>query len=899
MKTKLLFCALVVFLVHSLSYGQSTFTSIKSGNWNDPTTWNYTNTGVNDADDIPDADDAIIITGSYIITVDSAAACDLITFQNSTLDISLGNVLVLNKVVIDASNSQNITATIQGSGALMCNSFDVGDLSDPKSANFTTIVKSTIAELSIYGDLTIYSSSYDDIYTNNATFSLEKGTTVVIDQIKTINENTGVTPSNPNALSTATFTTANNLGRRVLSLGGANPFFLSTTGTNVIMLSGMNVEVNYRGTFEPQAIVNTEYYDLTLDASGIVRFPNSPVNIKNALTLNRYYFRHPKNVDLGSNVTHTAGSLIVLESGSTVTEQVGGTWGGLGSSATNINGIYFLSNTGILKVGIPCTGPTKTWDGSDWTGGTPPTSTDQIIFAGDFSSTGNLYGCNCTVNSGKVTINTGNTLTLVNEVAVVGGTLTFENNSSLVQINATVNTGDITYKRNSNALYKNDFTLWSSPVSGMTLHDVSPNTLENGFQLFDIDVWSVNYNGVNTMRAGAGVAIMAPKTYSDVTPAVFSAVFTGVPHNGDILFNIQERGHWHLIGNPYPSGLDFNEFIKVNSSFPGMSQTIYFWVNSSKPNTTNTGGIQYKYKSADFACYNPTGGVATDNGIVPDIDFIRAGQGFFVFSDGYDPIIFKNSMRVGGNTSQFFKLSKKTDTEKSRLWLNLTNDEGLFKQILIGYIPGATKELIGRDSYDGIDFNNNKYADFYSLLREDYPYIHYTIQGLPAPFIDTDEVPLGLMVNLEKQPATASQFTISISHTDGDLNNQPIYLYDKVNDSTNDLRKGGYTFSSIDGTFDDRFVIKYINNSLGVRDFENSSKELIVAVKNKIISVNANSERLEKIDVYDISGKLIYSKNKIGNSNFEFPISKTRGQVLLVKAKLETGVSSTKKVILN
>src|SRR6478609_2508760 len=209
MKTKLFLSVLVAFLGHGFGFGQSTFISLKTGNWNDPTTWGYTSTGVNDADGIPDADDAVIITGSYTITVDSAAYCDLITFQNSTLDISLGNLLVVNKVVIDASNSQNIIATIQGSGALMCNSFDVGDLSDPKSANYTTILKSTIAQLGINDDLTIYSSSYNGTYTNNATFSLEKGNLGIMGQIKTINENKGTIPSNL-ILSTSTFTNANN-----------------------------------------------------------------------------------------------------------------------------------------------------------------------------------------------------------------------------------------------------------------------------------------------------------------------------------------------------------------------------------------------------------------------------------------------------------------------------------------------------------------------------------------------------------------------------------------------------------------------------------------------------------------------------------------------------------------
>ncbi|HSD07093.1 T9SS sorting signal type C domain-containing protein, partial [Flavobacterium sp.] len=101
------------------------------------------------------------------------------------------------------------------------------------------------------------------------------------------------------------------------------------------------------------------------------------------------------------------------------------------------------------------------------------------------------------------------------------------------------------------------------------------------------------------------------------------------------------------------------------------------------------------------------------------------------------------------------------------------------------------------------------------------------------------------------------------------------------------------------GTFDDRFVIKFINNDLGVNDFDKTSKDLIVAVKNKTISVNAQAERIEKILVYDISGKLIYNKNKIGNSSFDFSIAKTNNQVLLVKTQLENGHSTDRKVFLH
>jgi hypothetical protein len=64
---------------------------------------------------------------------------------------------------------------------------------------------------------------------------------------------------------------------------------------------------------------------------------------------------------------------------------------------------------------------------------------------------GEIPACSCEVKDNvQVTIAIGHTLKVVNEVkiSVTGGTLIFENNASLVQINDAVkNSGDITYKK--------------------------------------------------------------------------------------------------------------------------------------------------------------------------------------------------------------------------------------------------------------------------------------------------------------------------------------------------------------------------------------------------------------------------------------------------------------------
>src|SRR5690606_10149065 len=98
-----------------------------------------------------------------------------------------------------------------------------------------------------------------------------------------------------------------------------------------------------------------------------------------------------------------------------------------------------------------------------------------------------------------------------------------------------------------------------------------------------------------------------------------------------------------------------------------------------------------------------SGTTAQGGGLMPD-DIIQSGQGFivgFVPGDQGD-INFNNAMRVAEN-GQFFK---PMSSEKHRIWLNLSNEEVVFNQILVGYIENATQGVdTGMDAkmfgYDG------------------------------------------------------------------------------------------------------------------------------------------------------------------------------------------------------
>ncbi|TDO84057.1 hypothetical protein EV143_101502 [Flavobacterium chryseum] len=533
-----------------------------------------------------------------------------------------------------------------------------------------------------------------------------------------------------------------------------------------------------------------------------------------------------------------------------------------------------------------------TWNGTAWSN-LPPNATKAAIIAGTFAVSSDLTACSLTINTGiNIVVPSDRTLYIINGLNVSSGsTLTFENHSSLVQVNNNaVNSGTITYKRIAAQIRQADYIYWSTPVTPQKLIDVSPYTLGDKFMGFNGNNWVIT-NKNTIMTVGKGYIIRGPQTFSNTVKADYEASFKGIPNNGIINGETLAAGKYYLIGNPYPSALDANTFITENNFLEG---TLYFWTH----NTPVVLSGAYKYSSTDYASYNLTGGVGTglqapssnpsNNNSKPS-GYIGAGQSFFASAATGGTIAFNNGMRLGAaDNTQFFKSASKTAAvEKHRIWLNMTNTEGAFKQMLVGYVQGATNEYEPR--YDGVSFDANTYIDFYSVANNN----NYVIQARALPFTDTDLVPLGYRTTI------AGEFTISIDQADGNMKNQVIYLEDKTTGTIHNLTQSDYKFTTVKGTFADRLVLRYTNKTLGTGDFENIENGLLVSVKDKTIKVLSSKENIKEVSIYDVSGKLLYNKKKVGNTELQIQNLQVANQVLLVKVTLDNNFTAAKKIIFN
>lgn len=581
-------------------------------------------------------------------------------------------------------------------------------------------------------------------------------------------------------------------------------------------------------------------------------------------------------------------------------------------SGTTSGGGDWVFDTNTLKItgSVKQCANTTTWTPSGWNTGGVPDLTKKVVINADYSTAtnGTFNACELIINGGKtLTISSGKAVQVVNGIDTMpGGYIIVQDSGSLVQVNDdAVNIGDIVVKRFTTPVTKFDFTYWSSPVSGQTLFGVSPNTLRDKYFSYNpaVQNWKTEMDGATVMASGVGYLIRSPQSFSTSVPNVFTTSFTGVPNNGVINVNIPlaagSTGNFALVGNPYPSAVDADAFIAQNASV--LKGALYFWTHSTPANNNI-------YNANDYAVYTLMGGVGTSGNPIPNGN-IASGQGFFVdLNDGLGTsanLVFNNSMRVAtaNQNAQFFAANQSrsgvdvgglatnttgaaTTASKSRLWLNLTNGQGAFSQILVGYADAATNgydRLLDGLFLDGFE----NVISFYSLSQDQW----LSVQAKAMPTEGGDTIPLGYKSSI------AGTFTISIADLDGLFADQDVVLEDKLTGTSQLLKGADYTFTTEKGTFNDRFALSVPNVTLGTDDFiKDESLSVQIFTTGSQLTVKTVNESLLAVSVYDITGRLLFNQANLAQDELTLPIQKSN-QILVAKIELGNGRKINRKIL--
>lgn len=522
---------------------------------------------------------------------------------------------------------------------------------------------------------------------------------------------------------------------------------------------------------------------------------------------------------------------------------------------------------------------TTTWDGTFWDNGTPNIDMKAII-TGSYTEAGDLVVGNDFEVKGTAVVNVplGKSITVVGAVKVdPTASLTIENNGNLIQqADNNFNTGNVIVKRNSSALSRLDYTLWSSPVASQNLAAFSPLTSQSPSRFYTYNTTTNQYNVIadpttTSFTTGKGCLIRMPNT-AVAYPATetFTGTFTGVPNNGNITVTVANAGvglGFNLVGNPYPSPITMSTFLATNST--KINSTFYFW--------RKTNGLGTAYCS-----YNATTSTFTNNGNgVNPAGVIQTGQGFIVdVKASQTSISFRNSHRVINTTGQFFKTKQVAASDK--VWLNATNAAGDFSQMAVTYDSNGT---VGLDTSDGKYINDSEFA-----LTSNINDGEYTIQGRPT--FDSSDV-----VGLNFKAITAGDYTIAIDHAEGVFAaGQDVYLVDSTTGTETNLKTDAYTFTAPAGASNARFSLKFQKTlKVDAPAFNDNNVEVY---KNKgTLYVNSGAMAIATVKVYDIQGRLIAEQKNVKANTATINNLKATNQVLVVQVTSEDNKVVNKKVV--
>ena len=545
-----------------------------------------------------------------------------------------------------------------------------------------------------------------------------------------------------------------------------------------------------------------------------------------------------------------------------------------------------------------------TWSGSSWSNGEPSID-KKIVIAGNLNSASAITGCSLTVNNGaQLTIASGTTLTIENGISVSNGSrLVVEDNANLLQINnSAVNMGNITVKKNSSSLYKLDYTLWSSPVSGQQLQAFSPATSSSRFYEYTYSTSTAgaisemynSTNALNNFEVAKAYLIRMPNTdaaqgYNDgTTDLTFQGSFTGVPNNGTITKALATQGsRYTAVGNPYASSINVQDFFAANSDVLDPSAGLYFW---RKKFDTNAGS--YATLTRDAYVYNHVDGEGQYGGEQWDEMFngnssenwvINPGQGFMVkTAEGVTnpQLTFNNEMRRGDvHNNQFFR-NANNDDQKSRLWLNLTGNDG-FSQAAVVYSATATTGLdYGRDG----NLITSGTVALYSIAEA----TNLTIQARPA-FENEDIVAMGYTTN------AAGTYTVSLHRKDGLFTSgQDIFIKDAQTGITHNLSDNDYTFATEAGTFNNRFSVVYRSSALGTSTSTLTANEVVVFKQGNAINISAGSTQITGLTIHDIRGRVLYNNPSVNATKAIINDLQAAKEILIVEINTEKGKVSKK-----
>ncbi len=578
---------------------------------------------------------------------------------------------------------------------------------------------------------------------------------------------------------------------------------------------------------------------------------------------------------------------------------------------------FYTQEINIIDNGAP-----NTWNGTTWsvTGATLPQSYHDVFVNSNLTiPAGQGFSCiNLTVADGvTITLNDDSYIEVLRAATTLGSGATkakivVPSSANFVQrCDLQSSTANIVHTKKTRLLAQYDYAYLSSPIVENAIPMVETAGMGRMFE------WTSGAAGgwttISTTVNKSGKGFIAWSKSPNIK--VSSNIFAGTAKNGvvstavsNVDSDVTKSSNYALLGNPYPCAVN-GELFLTHANNAHISGTLYYWSSNSRLKDGSASGYgDYNakdYNPADYASWNLAAGTGTaasstrdttndtivGNNVAPT-KFIPSGTGFFVRVLSPGNAYFNNSMR--STTTNLATSYRKNDTEelkKSRVWLNISNGKGAFKQMAIAYMRGATTKGLDR-LLDSENYSVSK-AVIYTINDGN----KLAIEGRPEELLDANEtLPLGIDVKNQ------DDYQISLDNFDGDFDKKWIYLNDKVSDTIHKLSDKPYIFKTNSGVYDDRFELIIRDKERKPEPVFSDSDEisdLTLRIADGINGIEIIKEKdlINKVEFYSTLGSKIATRNFDPSSKVVISDVKRMNQVIIVKVTFEDGHTATRKIL--
>ena len=335
---------------------------------------------------------------------------------------------------------------------------------------------------------------------------------------------------------------------------------------------------------------------------------------------------------------------------------------------------------------------------------------------------------------------------------------------------------------------------------------------------------------------------------------------------------------FHLVGNPYPSPIDWNAIVPVST---GIDNAIYFFTADATERYTGT-----------YTTY--VNGISTDgrsSSIIPSM------QGFFIRvsdpANGNYPstssLRFTNAARTGNQVAhQYYEARNKSEVPKIKVTAGFKAEE-IQDATVIYFANGATsgfeKDLDAQKLLNtAVDVPN-----LYSLSRKNEKMAINAVSNLSTEKL---EIPLGIVA--EK----TGEMLLRLSEASNLSPLLHIYLKDRKKKTLKEFGENtAYSFTSQKGEINDRFSLLLTSVKLSTAQIALITEDFSVYTKEEeiIVKLNLMNNTEARVTISNLSGQILQTGTGYGTEEIRFNGNFVEGIYLVTLATEKE--SYTKKIL--